>query len=99
MTQITPENFDSYLNSDNSVIYLSAAWCGPCRLYAPIVEKVSAEMPDTMFGKIDVEQNKPLAVQLEVKSIPTTIVIKNGQIVERFVGPKTKNELEQIIKG
>ena len=74
-----------------------ATWCGPCRMMAPIVEELAAETPDVVFAKVDVDQNPDLAMGLGIASIPTLILFKNGQAVERVIGVTPKEELKKLI--
>ena len=74
-----------------------ATWCGPCRMMAPIVEELAAETPDVVFAKVDVDENPDIAMGLGIASIPTLMLFKNGQMVERVVGVTPKEALKQLI--
>lgn len=72
-----------------------AVWCGPCRMIAPIVEELAGEYGDSVkVGKLNVDENNAVAAKYGVMSIPTIMVFKNGQPVERIVGFKPKRELK-----
>lgn len=72
-----------------------AVWCGPCRMIAPIVEELATELEGTMtVGKLNVDENQAVAAKYGVMSIPTLLVFKNGQPVERLVGYMPKKELK-----
>jgi thioredoxin 1 len=72
-----------------------AVWCGPCRMIAPIVEEMAGEYEGTLkVGKLNVDENQALAAKFGVMSIPTLLVFKNGQPVERIVGYMPKKELK-----
>ena len=76
-----------------------ATWCGPCRMLAPVVDEVSREYADTLaVGKINVDDCPDLAQQFGVMSIPTLILFKDGQIVDKRVGYQPKNALEDMLK-
>lgn len=98
---VTSENFDDkVMNSDKPVmIDFWAAWCGPCRMVAPVMEKLDENYSDqAVFGKINVDEETELAEQFRVMSIPTLYVIKDGQVVERLIGARPYAELESVIK-
>ena len=80
------------------VYYFTADWCGPCKKVRPIVEELSRDQSDVKFQIIDVDSAGELARKFEVKSIPTFILIEDGQEVNRFTGAKTKKDLENFIK-
>ena len=80
------------------VYYFTADWCGPCKKVRPIVEELSRDQSEVKFQIIDVDSEGELARKFEVRSIPTFILIENGQEVNRFTGAKTKKDLENFIK-
>ena len=69
-----------------------ATWCGPCRMIAPVLEEVAAERPDVKVCKVNVDEEQELAISYGVSSIPTLLVFKNGQVVNKSIGaiPKAK---------
>ena len=96
---ITKENFEEkVLNAKGKVLLdFWATWCGPCRMVAPIVEEIAAETPDLTVGKIDVDTEMELAVQFGIVSIPTLVVMENGQMVNKAVGYAPKAELLKLL--
>ena len=87
------QNFDSIRNQEKPVLLdFYADWCGPCRMVGPIVEQIADERDDIIVGKINVDENPELASQFGVMSIPTLVVLKNGEIANQSVGalPKAK---------
>ncbi len=74
-----------------------ASWCGPCRMLAPVLEKLASEHPELTVAKVDVDENMSLAAAYGVESIPMLLVFKNGQIVNKAVGFAALPELEQLI--
>jgi thioredoxin 1 len=94
--QVTDSTFDAQvLKSDVPVLIdFWAEWCGPCKVIAPILEQIGDEYDGRIkIAKVDVDQNNQMAMQLGVQSIPTLILFKNGQAVERWVGSLPKDRL------
>ena len=98
--KVTSANFkEEVLNSDKTVLIdFYADWCGPCKAYSPIVESVASENEDIKVVKINVDDAQDLAIKYQVMSIPTTVVIKNGQEVNRAVGMMSKSDLVEMVK-
>lgn len=92
---INKENFQNeLLNSDKPVLLdFYADWCGPCRMVGPIVEEIAGERSDIKVGKINVDEQSELAAQFGVMSIPMLAVIKNGEVVNRSVGARPKEQI------
>lgn len=75
-----------------------APWCGPCRMVGPIVEQLATENADSVrVAKINIDDNQTLATNYQVSSIPTLMVFKGGEVVDRFVGVQPKNRLQQAL--
>lgn len=96
---ITKANFDELVLHSSSPVLLDfwAPWCGPCRMVAPIVEELAEEREDVLVGKVNVDEEIELALQFGVASIPTLIVMKNGQEAARTVGYQPKADLEKLL--
>ena len=98
--KITEENFEEeIINSKKiSLIDFYADWCGPCKMQSPVIDKIADERNDINVGKINVDENQNLAEKYGVLSIPTLLVIKNGEIVKQFVGLTPKSQIEEYLK-
>lgn len=98
--KVTSENFDKeVLQSEKPVLIdFYADWCGPCKMLSPIVEEVASEREDAKVVKINIDDEQELAIKYGVMSIPTLVVVKNGEEVNRSVGLVSKEKIESIIK-
>jgi len=96
---ITKNNFDTeVLRSDIPVLIdFWASWCGPCRMISPVVEEIAGEVSAMKVGKLNVDEQPELAGQFGVMSIPTLIIMKNGQIVGRTMGAQPKPAIMNMI--
>ncbi|MBQ7794970.1 MAG: thioredoxin [Lachnospiraceae bacterium] len=92
---ITKNNFqEEVLNSEKPVLVdFWASWCGPCRMVIPVVEKIAAENSEIKVVKINVDEEQELAAQFQIMTIPTLMVVKNGEVVNRSVGAKNKKQI------
>lgn len=75
-----------------------ATWCGPCRMLAPVIEELSTEIKDYTFYKVDVDENEEIARDYGIMSIPTLLIFENGELKEKIVGLRSKNELIDLLK-
>ena len=99
ITNITKENFDKEVMQAEGTVLIDfwAAWCGPCRMIAPAVEKIAEERPDGKVCKVNIDDEQELAIKYGVMSIPTLMVVKNGEIVNTAVGLRPKEEIEALL--
>jgi thioredoxin 1 len=97
--EITSENFDEkVLNSEKPVLIdFWAEWCGPCRMLAPSIDAIASERDDIVIGKINVDVESKLAVTFGIDSIPTLIIVKNGEIAGKLIGYNSKLIVEGFI--
>lgn len=94
---LSESNFDSLVGTKPAMIDFSATWCGPCQKVAPIIEAIANENPDFLVGTVDVDMQPGLAARFQVRSIPTVILLKDGQVVKQFVGAQSKETYQKAI--
>ena len=98
--KINKENFESVKNSEKTVLLdFYADWCGPCRMVGPIVDEIAEENPQFLVGKINIDEEPNLAEQFGVVSIPTLVVMKNGQVLQQSTGARPKAQILGMLNG
>jgi thioredoxin 1 len=96
--ELTPSTYEDFIKNDLVLIDVHAVWCGPCRQISPIVDQISLDFIDQLHvGKLNADENRDILVELGVRNIPTLIIFKNGEIVERSTGMTTKEKLAELI--
>lgn len=97
--EVTDTTFKETIQNHSLVVVdCWAAWCGPCRMVAPIIDEMARDYAGKiLFGKLNVDENREVATQYEIMSIPTLLVFKNGQLVDRIVGAMPRQMLEPKI--
>ncbi|MBF0582170.1 MULTISPECIES: thioredoxin [Corynebacterium] len=96
--EITGENFQDTISEDGVVLLdFWAEWCGPCKRFGPIFEEVSEQFPDHTFGKVDTEANQELSAALQIQSIPTLMVFRDGVLLAREAGLLPAAALQELI--
>ena len=96
----TSENFEEeVLKSDVPVLVdMFATWCGPCQMMAPVVAQLAEEYKGSVkVGKLDIDQNVDIVAQYKIMSVPTFLVIKDGEVVKKLIGAVSKEELVEAI--
>lgn len=97
--EITKENYEEkVLKAENKVLLdFWANWCGPCKMIAPYVEQVAEEYPHITVGKIDVDTQQALAMEFGITSIPTLVVMENGEKVAQALGYRPKESILKLL--
>lgn len=98
---LNKDNFEEEVLKSGKLVLVDfwASWCGPCRMMSPVIDQVAEEMGDNIkVGKINIDEERNLALQYDVMSIPTFIVFKDGREIGRSVGVQDKEEIKGMLK-
>jgi len=100
IVNITKNNFDSEVLKSDGVVILDfwATWCGPCRALGPILESFATKNSNVKVGKVNVDEESELAGKFEIMSIPTLIIFKNGELINKSVGLVSESKIAELIK-
>ena len=95
---VTNDNAKEFMATELPIVLdFSATWCGPCKQLAPIIDELSQEYEGRIaVGKCDIEEADDLTAEYGIRNVPTVIFIKNGQIVDKFVGSKSKGDVQKL---
>lgn len=97
---LTAKNFEQQvIRSDRTVLVdFWADWCAPCAMLSPIISEIAEETPSITVGKVNIDEQSALAEQYGISSIPTLLVFRNGEIINRSVGLQAKGNIQQMLK-
>ena len=96
--EINAEEYSEIVNSSNPVVIdFHATWCGPCKVLSPILEELDNEIEGVEFVKLDVDQHAQIAGQNQVMGVPTVVILKDGEVKDRFVGVQPKEVIKEKI--
>ncbi|AQX06285.1 thioredoxin [Elizabethkingia meningoseptica] len=99
--EITDSTFNEVINSDKPVLIdFWATWCGPCRMLAPIIEEIATDFDGkAVIGKVDVDNNQQISMEFGIRNIPTVLIFKNGEVVDKLVGVSPKEVIAQKLSA
>ena len=95
----TDSNFGDMIKLPYVLVQFSAEWCGPCKMLGPVIDEISVQYENINFVKVNVDENSETAVKYNIRGVPTVLLIKDGEIVDRFSGFKPKTEIEAKINN
>ena len=97
MTNVNLDNFDAEVMQAQTPVVVDfwASWCGPCMMLAPVMEELDGELPQIKFCKVNVDDERDLAMEFQIDSIPTLLCVKDGHVVRRLVGYREKDMLKK----
>jgi thioredoxin 1 len=96
--KLNNENYKEIVSTGLTVVDVKTDWCGPCKVLSPIIDELSDEYGNIVkFGKLDADESGEIVKDLSIRNIPTILIYKDGEIVERSVGMISKNELKELV--
>jgi len=98
ITELNEQNYKSFTENGLVLVDIKAEWCGPCKVIGPLVDQISSEYHGQLkVGKLDADDARDLITELGVRNIPTLLLYKDGEIVERNTGMVTKEKIQELI--
>jgi len=99
VNEVNDDNFETeVIKADKAIVDFWAEWCGPCRVLGPRFEELSNEIKDVKFFKVNVDNNQQTAQKFQIRSIPTLLMFKNGQLAGKIIGALPKDSLKMKIE-
>lgn len=96
VTNLTNENFETFVSDKITVVDFWAPWCGPCQMMAPVFEELSEEFQGKInFAKVNVDENRDLSMQYSIQGIPTLLIFKQGELIDQITGFLDKSRLRE----
>lgn len=97
---ITKNNFKEEVLSSDKLVLIDfwASWCGPCRMVGPIIDEIAKERPDVKVCKVNVDEEPELASEFHIMSIPTLVVMKDGEVLRQSLGAKPKSQILALLQ-
>lgn len=101
MTNLTIDCFEQEVLQAKGLVVVDfwASWCGPCMMLAPVLQELSEQLQSVKFCKINVDEERDLAMEFQIKSIPTLLCIRDGKVIKRLVGYREKDELKKELEA
>jgi thioredoxin 1 len=100
ITELTNDNYKSFTDKGLVLVDIKAEWCGPCKTLSPIIDKISSDyFGKVSVGKLDADASKEIIAELGVRNIPTILLYKDGEIIERKTGMIMESKLKEMIDG
>ena len=98
ITELNEQNYKTFTEGELVLVDVWATWCGPCKMISPIVDEISSDYQGRLsVGKLDADANRETVTELGVRNIPTILLYKNGEIVDKSTGSVTKQKLVEMI--
>ena len=98
VNEIFENEFNEKISKGKVLVDCYATWCGPCKMLSPIIDDIAQEIDTYSFYKLDVDKNEEIARNYTIMSIPTLLIFEDGNLKQKLVGFKTKEELKEILK-
>jgi len=97
-TLLTESNYQESISKGVTLVDVYADWCGPCKTISPIIEELSNEATDYSVFKVDIDKSSDIINEIGVRSVPTILIYKDGEVVDRHVGIASKDRLDTLAK-
>lgn len=98
VTELTDDNYNQFVESGVALVDIWAPWCGPCKIIGPVIDELSSDFQGRVsVGKLNADNSSQIISELSVRNIPTILIYKDGEVVERLVGVTPKNKLAELI--